>query len=192
MRLSARWEGWNGGGAAGTLRTMLDRFCPRCGGPLSGSPGFCNGCGHVHYLDPKLAAGVIFRWDGGLFLLRRAIEPSHGLWTFPGGFVDRGETVEAAAVREASEEAGVKVRLDDLLGIYSYEGRPTVVVVYTGTVLEGVPAACSECLEARPFPEPEIPWDALAFDSTREALQHYLETDPDARPVPRLRNPPAE
>lgn len=156
---------------------MTARHCLRCGAALEGIPPTCPVCNHVHYIDPKLAACVIFRWQGGIVLLRRAIEPGYGLWTYPGGYVDRGETVEAAAVREAREEAGVGVRLDDLLGVYSYRGQTAVIVVYRGTVTEGEPRALSETLEARSFAETDIPWDRLAFHSTVEALRDYLAVE---------------
>jgi len=153
------------------------RHCVRCGAPLAGVPPTCPVCHHVHYLDPKVAACTIFRWDGDLFLMRRGIPPGYGLWTFPGGYVDRGETVEAAAVRETREEAGCGVRLDDLLGLYSYPGQTAILVIYRATVTDGIPRALSESLEARTFRDGEIPWDALAFPSTREALRHYLAAE---------------
>jgi ADP-ribose pyrophosphatase YjhB (NUDIX family) len=118
---------------------------------------------------------VIFRWQGDVFLMKRGIEPGYGRWTYPGGYVDRGETVEAAAVREAREEAGCGVRLDDLLGIYSYPRQTAVIVVYRGTVVDGVPRAQSESLDARTFADDAIPWDELAFFSTQEALRDYLD-----------------
>ena len=72
---------------------------------------------------PKVAVGTIIGMpDGRIVLVRRAIEPGHGLWVFPGGYVDRGEDVRLAAVREAREEAGIDIRLDGLVGIYSYPG----------------------------------------------------------------------
>lgn len=158
-----------------------------CGGLLDGEPLTCGRCGHVHYRDPKVAACVIFRWQGGVFLMRRAIEPGYGRWTYPGGYVDRGETVEAAAVRETREEAGCDVALDDLLGLYSYRGQTAIIVVYRGRVVAGEPHALSESLEARSFREDEIPWDELAFWSTQEALRDWLATerDPSRRAVSR-------
>ena len=159
------------------------RFCPRCAGPLvsrsikAGDPLrlVCEACGFVFYLDPKVAVGTIIRAaDDRLVLVRRAIEPGYGLWVFPGGYVDRGEEITSAAVREAREEAGLEVRLDGLVNIYSYPGRPLIIVVYAATALSGELCTDDECLEAGLFTPEEIPWDSLAFQSTHDALQQYL------------------
>ena len=105
------------------------RFCPRCGMSLesrllkAGEPErlVCIGCEFVFYLDPKVAVGTIIENDqGDILLVRRAIEPGYGKWVFPGGYVDRGEEVQAAAVREALEESGLSVRLERLIDVYSY------------------------------------------------------------------------
>lgn len=159
------------------------RFCPTCGGPLEtrnlkpGDPPrlVCSACGFVFYMDPKIAVGTIIRTpDEQLVLVRRAIEPGYGLWVFPGGYVDRGEAVTAAAVREAREETGLDVRLDGLIDIYSYPGRAIIIVVYAATALGGDLCADDECLEARLFPPERIPWSELAFRSTNDALRDYL------------------
>ena len=160
------------------------RFCPACGGPLetrqlkasdpSGSSA--PSCGFVFYIDPKVAVGTIIRAGGDrLVLVRRAIEPGYGLWVFPGGYVDRGEVITAAAMREAREESGLDVRLDGLINIYSYPGRAPIIVVYAATMLGGELCGDDECLEARLFTPAEIPWDGLAFRSTTEALRDYLD-----------------
>ena len=167
---------------------MIERHCVRCGQALAGEPPACPACGWVHYRDPKLAACVIFRWQGGIFLTRRGIEPGYGLWTYPGGYVDRGETVESAAVRETHEETGCDVRLDRLLGLYSYRGQTAIIVVYCGTVTGGEPRAAHESLEARSFEEARIPWDELAFPSTREALRDFLAAERDPSRCGRSRN----
>ena len=70
-------------------------------------------------------------------LVKRAIEPGYGKWVFPGGYVDRGEEITLAALREAREEAGLDVRLDHLINIYSYAGRAPVIVVYAATMISG-------------------------------------------------------
>ena len=117
---------------------------------------------------------VITAADERIVLVRRAIEPGYGLWVFPGGYVDRGEEVTVAAVREAREEAGLQVRLDGLINIYSYPGRPIIIVVYKASIVGGNLQIDDESLEARLFSRAEIPWNELAFRSTREALEDYF------------------
>jgi len=161
------------------------RFCPSCAGPLesrllkAGEPErlVCSRCGQVIFMDPKVAVGtIIVNGEGQIVLVRRAIEPGYGLWVFPGGYVDKGEVVTAAAVREAREEAGLEIQLDRLLNVYSYPGRPLVVIVYAATAAGSDLCHDEECLEARWFTPDEIPWDRLAFDSTREGLREFLES----------------
>jgi 8-oxo-dGTP diphosphatase len=133
-------------------------------------------CGFVFYLDPKIAVGTIIDAGGGrIVLVKRAIEPGYGKWVFPGGYVDRGEEVTLAALREAREEAGVDVRLDHLINVYSYAGRAPVIIVYAATMISGELAVDDEGLEIREFTLDEIPWDDLAFQSTREALRDYID-----------------
>ena len=163
------------------------RFCPVCGAPLeprvlkATEPKrlVCtnSACGFVFYLDPKIAVGTIIRTgnDGRIVLVKRAIEPGYGKWVFPGGYVDRGEQITVAALREAREEAGLDIRLDHLINIYSYAGRSPVIVVYAATMISGELAVDDEGLEAREFDLDEIPWDDLAFRSTREALRDYID-----------------
>jgi ADP-ribose pyrophosphatase YjhB (NUDIX family) len=159
------------------------RFCPRCGSPLerrllkSTEPErlVCTTCGFVFYIDPKIAVGTIIRTlSGRIVLVRRAIEPGYGKWVFPGGYVDRGEPLTVAAIREAREECGLEVRLDGLVNIYSYAGRTPVIVVYAATAIGGQLCVDDECLETAEFDETTIPWDNLAFRSTEEGLRDYL------------------
>jgi ADP-ribose pyrophosphatase YjhB (NUDIX family) len=159
------------------------RFCPRCGSPLerrllkSTEPErlVCTTCGFVFYIDPKIAVGTIIRaLSGGIVLVRRAIEPGYGKWVFPGGYVDRGEPLTVAAIREAREECGLEVRLDGLVNIYSYAGRAPVIVVYAATAIGGQLCVDDEGLETAEFDETTIPWDNLAFRSTEEGLRDYF------------------
>jgi len=158
------------------------RHCPRCGGHLEervvmehDPPRLvCSACAFVFYLDPKVAVGAICRTEGGIVLLRRGIEPGYGRWVYPGGYVDRGERLEDAARREAREEVNADIRITGLVNAYSYTGRPVIVVVYAAEVIGGDLRGGSEALEVRVFPFGSIPWDDLAFRSTKEALSEYL------------------
>ena len=158
------------------------KFCPMCAATLESRllkvtepPRLvCPSCGFVFYLDPKVAVGTIIRMeDGRLVLVRRAIEPGYGLWVFPGGYVDRGEQILDAALREAREESGLDIRIDRLVNIYSYPGTAPIIIVYAATMVGGELCTDDECLEARLFSADEIPWDALAFRSTTDALREY-------------------
>lgn len=168
------------------------RFCPRCGGGLEpkvlkeGEPPrlVCGACSFIFYLDPKVAACAICMLDGGIVLLRRSIEPQAGKWVFPGGFVDRGESVQAAAVRETLEEVNLRVSLLGILDVYSFPGHEVVVVVYSADVLGGSLEAKDESLEVRAFSPEALPWGELAFESTRAALRDYVR-----RFFPRVRVP---
>ena len=165
------------------LHDDVPRFCSHCGGTLIQSllkPGephrpVCRACGYVVYFDPKVVVGtIISNHRGQVAMVRRAIEPGYGKWVFPGGFMDRGERVEDAAIRETWEEANLTVEIDRLLNVYSYSGQPTVIVVYLVNIVSGELKAMDETLEAATFAPDEIPWDGLAFESTREALREYL------------------
>ena len=157
------------------------RFCPLCGAQLAREPippdhrehAVCSRCRFVFYLNPKLVGSTIPEHDGCVLLTRRSIDPGRGLWTFPGGFVDYGETVTDAAIRETLEETGLHVDLTGLHNVYTYPGSP-VIVVYRAKVVGGTLTTCAEndCLEWVP-PE-EIPWSELAFQSTTEALREWV------------------
>ena len=158
-------------------------FCPMSGAdqelrslkPSEPDRLVCVQCGFIFYQDPKVAvATIILDGDDHIVLVRRAIQPGYGKWVCPGGFVDRGEEVVAAAVREAREEAGVEIRIDRLLNVYSYPGVAPVIIVYVATMTGGTLTCDDECLEVRLFAPADIPWDELAFSSTTEALREFL------------------
>jgi 8-oxo-dGTP diphosphatase len=165
------------------------RFCPSCGSALTPrrlkatepERPVCTACGHVVYLDPKVAVGTIIRaagtHDDEIVLVRRAIEPGYGLWVFPGGYVDLGEEVTGAAIREAREESGLDIRIDSLVNIYSYGGHSPIIIVYAATAIGGELCADDECLDAGVFRFDQIPWESLAFRSTSEALRDYFNSD---------------
>jgi len=159
-------------------------FCPKCGGELAlkslkaSEPArlVCSRCQFIFFLDPKVAAGALFTLDGGVVMLQRSITPALGKWVFPGGYVDRGETVPAAAVREAKEEVNLDIRIISLLDIYSYARSSVIVVVYTAEIVRGEIRAGDEAMAVRSFTPDEIPWSELAFPSTFEALKAYVRS----------------
>ena len=159
------------------------RFCPRCGGGLEKrsikaiEPKrlVCQTCSFIFYQDPKVVAGAIFTLNDGVVLLKRGVEPAMGKWVFPGGYVDRGETVEEAALRETREESQLEIVIGSLLNVYSYPRSPNIIIVYAARITGGKLAAGDESVEAATFLPGDIPWDNLAFDSTRDALKEYIK-----------------
>jgi 8-oxo-dGTP diphosphatase len=157
-------------------------FCPRCAGRLEnrvlkeGDPErlVCEACGFVLYLGPKLVAGAIVALDGEIVLLQRAIEPGYGMWTFPGGFVERGEVAEAAAARETLEETGLEIVATGIVGLYTYEDQLSAIAVFAAEATGGELAPLDETLAVKRFPRDGLPWSEMAFPSTEHALKDYL------------------
>jgi 8-oxo-dGTP diphosphatase len=143
------------------------RYCLHCGGSLAPREleGYarpaCAACGWIHYEDPKVAVAVLVGRDGKLLLNRRAIEPGLGAWSFPSGYVNRGEVLEEAAAREVQEETGLDVEIGGLFGVYSERGNPVVLVVYTASTIRGEAAAGPEVSEVGWFTPDGLP--PLAF-----------------------------
>jgi ADP-ribose pyrophosphatase YjhB (NUDIX family) len=134
----------------------------------------CEECSFIFYQGPKLVAAVIFEFEGGIVLTQRAIEPGYGKWTFPGGFVERGERAEAAAERETLEETGIELEVGEIIGLYSYEDQVPIIAVFSGEVTGGEPKPLDETMAVRVFPRGELPWSEMAFPSTEQALTDYL------------------
>jgi len=135
----------------------------------------CRGCGRITYMNPKVVAAVIpVTADGRVVLLRRNIEPAKGKWTYPAGFQEMGESSLRAAIRETNEEICVRVKVDGLLGVYSYAHAGVVTIVYTARLLKGErPSIGEEAKEVGVFTPAQIPWHDLAFKSTLEALRDW-------------------
>jgi ADP-ribose pyrophosphatase YjhB (NUDIX family) len=162
------------------------KFCCQCGAAVSRKvpPGdsllrfVCDACQEIHYQNPKIVVGCIPEWDGQVLLCRRAIEPRYGLWTFPAGFMEQGETIEQAVVRETLEEAEAEVELIGLYGVFSLPHVSQVYLVYRGMLRKPEFRAGAESLEARLFSCDAIPWQSIAFSVIRESLQRYVEDRP--------------
>jgi ADP-ribose pyrophosphatase YjhB (NUDIX family) len=159
------------------------KFCSTCGQPIEVRvpPGdnlpraVCTACGTVHYQNPLVVVGCVPEWQGQILLCRRAIEPRHGFWTIPAGFLENGESLSAAAAREAFEEAGARVEIGSLLAVVNLLHARQVHVMFRAKLMGGTFAAGVESLEVGLFEESRIPWGAMAFQSVTYALQRFLE-----------------
>ncbi len=156
------------------------RYCPYCRSELElrliagRERPYCPACARPFFSDPKLAVAVIIYHEGQIVLQRRAIEPGIGLWSFPSGFVDRGEVVEEAALREVREETGLLVELERLVGLYSHRGHPVVLAVYQARVVGGQLQASEESSAVAWFPLDALP--PLAFPHDLVILQDWQRT----------------
>ncbi len=131
----------------------------------------CIQCSRVFYRDPKLAVAAIVPYDSGIVLTRRAIEPAYGEWSFPSGYMNRGEVVEKAVAREVLEETELQVEVRELVGLYSTEGQAVVLAVYDTVVVGGVPAPADETLEIGIFYPNSLP--PLAFEHDDRIIRDW-------------------
>ena len=153
-------------------------FCSSCGNTLkinknnSSISFICNGCKKEFFLDPKIAVATVLENHNKILFVKRAIEPGLGLWSLPGGYVNQGERVENAAVREVFEEIGAHIRIESLLGVFSETNNPVMVIGYLGKFITKTIWAKSE-ISATKFFEPfQLP--PLAFQRDRIILASWL------------------
>jgi 8-oxo-dGTP diphosphatase len=161
---------------------MIDHaYCTSCGAATDErmvegrARPVCTACGRIAYLDPKLAVAVLIARDGRILLGRRGAgtrEP--GKWSFPAGFVERGERVESAAAREAREETGLAVTIGPLIGLFSSAGEPVVLAVYAAEAVTGEPCAGDDLTELGWFAYADLP--ELAFPRDRQILDGWLRS----------------
>ena len=159
------------------MTTSQDKFCASCATPLEQREVFgterpaCPQCGRVVFYDPKVAAVCVIAREGRVLMIRRGTDLGYGLWSLPGGFVDRGEVVESAAAREAWEETGLEVSVDGLLGLFSLPGDPVIVAAFTAHETGGKLAPGPEALETAFFPLDALP--ELAFTRDTEIMAQW-------------------
>lgn len=134
----------------------------------------CDHCGAVHYVNPRPVVGTIPLWQERILLCRRAIEPRHGKWTLPAGFMEVGETTADGAVRETVEEAGARIELGPVFSILDVPHVEQVHIFFRARLLDLEFAPGSETLEVRLFEEASIPWEELAFRTVSMTLRLFL------------------
>ncbi|MFN3884339.1 MAG: NUDIX hydrolase [Rhodocyclaceae bacterium] len=157
-------------------------FCCTCGAPISVCipPGdslprhVCTQCGTIHYRNPRLVVGTLPVWEDRILLCRRAIEPRHGYWTLPAGFMENQETLAAAALRETREEACARVELDSLYTMISVPHISQVHAIFRARLLDLNFAAGHETLETALFEEASVPWERIAFQTIALTLRHFF------------------
>lgn len=135
----------------------------------------CGICGAIHYENPKMVVGAIPEWEDKILLCRRAIEPRHGFWTLPAGFMENNETAAQAAARETAEEANARVEIIALYALYNIPHISQVHLFFRSRLLDLDFMPGSESLEVALFSEESIPWEDLAFSSVRHTLRHFFE-----------------
>jgi ADP-ribose pyrophosphatase YjhB (NUDIX family) len=171
--------------------TMGDepRFCPACSGPLTPRvleedhrPRLVCPVGHVTWRNPRIVVGTLPVRDGRVHLARRSIEPGAGRWTYPGGFLESGESAQEGARRETEEETRLLVEIGRLIGAYSRPHVGVVTLIYEATVVGGDVAPGAETSEVRAFAPDEIPWTELAFSTVESALRDWLASLPGGAP----------
>lgn len=158
-------------------------YCTRCGAPVelripegdSRPRHVCPRCGEIHYQNPKLVIGCIAEKDDRILLCRRAIEPRHGFWTLPAGFMENDESTQQAAARETFEEACARVHIGPLFALINIPHISQVHLFYRATMLDDSFAAGEESLQTELLGEMEIPWDRLAFPSVTQCLRQYFD-----------------
>ncbi len=145
----------------------------------------CPACDTVHYQNPLNVVGTVPIWDEGngagddygdckVLLCKRNIEPRHGKWTLPAGFMELSETTAEGAARETVEEAGAQFEMQELFTLLNVVRVGQVHLFYRARLLSTNFDPGHETMQARLFTEAEIPWDEIAFKTVKETLQFYF------------------
>lgn len=139
----------------------------------------CATCDAVHYQNPKIVAGCIPVWEDKVLLCKRAIEPRHGYWTLPAGFMELGETSHAAALRETMEEANARVEIINLFAVFNLPQVNQVYLMFNSRLMDLDFSAGAESQEVALLTRDEIPWGQLAFTTIRYTLEYFFEDQED-------------
>lgn len=137
----------------------------------------CDHCETIHYQNPNNICGAILTSGEKILLCKRAIEPRHGFWTLPAGFMENDETVAEAAARESMEEANAQSGPLSLFGVFSMPYISQVYLMFHGELQSDISAGV-ESLEVGLFTPQEIPWEELAFPVVTHSLKLYFEHGP--------------
>jgi len=157
------------------------KYCSECGEKVSqlvpeGDNRLryvCQSCDTIHYQNPKIVTGCIAEWQDSILLCKRAIEPRHGYWTLPAGFMENGETNLEGAARETAEEANAQLQNMQLFCVFSIPHISQVYTMYRGGLIDGLASPGIESLEVALVEEADMPWNDMAFQVVTETLKLY-------------------
>ena len=135
----------------------------------------CTHCQFVDYINSRIIAAAVATKGPKILLCKRAIAPRKGFWTLPAGFMEEGETVEEAAMREAREEANADIRIDRMLAVYSVPRISQVQIMFRAELVSDISPG-PESLEVGLFEWKDIPWSNLAFPTVVWGLTHFAQT----------------
>lgn len=158
------------------------KFCSQCASPISikipaddsRERHVCDSCGVIHYFNPRNVVGSIPVYRDQILLCRRAIEPRHGFWTLPAGFMELGESTKTGAARETQEEAGAIVQIGPLYSLLNVPHAEQVHLFYLATMSSPDFHAGEESLEVALFDEKDIPWSDIAFPTVKQTLEWFF------------------
>lgn len=159
------------------------KFCNACGAEVEHRVPegdnlprhLCPRCGHIQYFNPRIIVGCIPEWeDGRILMCRRNIQPRLGLWTFPAGFMELGETSAQGAAREAMEESLAEVEVGEVLAMINVPYVSQLYVVHHGRLRTPHHGPTPESSETRLMTEAEIPWDEIAFPTVFHSLKFFF------------------
>ena len=158
-------------------------FCNLCGNKLifiipeddNRERFVCEDCGHIHYQNPRIIVCTLPIYEDKVLLCKRAIEPRHGFWTLPGGFMENSETTHEGAIRETQEEACANVELLGIYSLYNLTHINQVHLFFRANLLDLNFSAGIESLEVELFTEEQIPWQEIAFIPVAETLKLYFQ-----------------
>lgn len=169
------------------LKTL--KYCPKCGSksfkPSGNRSLKCTQCTFHYYVNSAAAvAALVVNSEGKLMLTTRGIEPGYGMLDLPGGFVDPGETVENALIRELDEELGLKVKSFQYLGSFPNEYVFSEFSVFTIDMAFLVTAESTENLKAqddildfRFYHENEVNFDKIPAPSIKKFVKDYFQNE---------------
>ena len=161
------------------MSTKTLKFCPYCGGHFERKYAdgrerlVCSRCGEIYYQNPYPAAtALVLNRDNQLLLGRRAVEPAKGAWCLPGGFIEMGETMEQAALRELKEETGLEGKVLSFVGCFYQASRfygGVIIFGYRVEAVSGQARAGDDMQTLETFDLDSIP--EVAFESHQKLIE---------------------